>query len=294
MNWIILSFMAAFFLSTSDVLSKRALRRLGEDGGYGSGDLLVAWARQGYALPFLLPILFFIEMPALDWGFWSALGVMLPLEITAILFYVRAIRVSPLSLTVPFLALSPVFIIFIAFAVLGELPDKSGVSGIALIAFGAYLLNVRAASGGDILGPIKAVLKEPGSVLMIIVALIYAVTSTFSKVAMRHSSPLFFAVFYPLVVTLLLSIILASKGRLKAVASRPSLFLPIGFFSAMMIAAHFSALSLVDVAYMISIKRTSLIFSVIYGALVFKEEKLRERLVGAGLMFVGVALITLF
>ena len=51
---------------------------------------------------------------------------------------------------------------------------------------------------------------------------------------------------------------------------------------------------MVEVAYMISVKRTSLIFSVLYGWLVFKEEHIRERLLGCMVMVIGVALITLF
>jgi drug/metabolite transporter (DMT)-like permease len=45
---------------------------------------------------------------------------------------------------------------------------------------------------------------------------------------------------------------------------------------------------------MISVKRTSLIFSVIYGRLLFGEERMKERLAGATLMAGGVALIALF
>jgi drug/metabolite transporter (DMT)-like permease len=45
---------------------------------------------------------------------------------------------------------------------------------------------------------------------------------------------------------------------------------------------------------MISIKRTSSIFSVLYGHFLFKEKNIRERLIGAIIMLVGAALIILF
>jgi uncharacterized membrane protein len=44
---------------------------------------------------------------------------------------------------------------------------------------------------------------------------------------------------------------------------------------------------------MIAVKRTSLIFSVIYGKLIFKEKKIVQRLAGTGLMLLGVGLIVL-
>ncbi|MBI2647506.1 hypothetical protein HYW99_03445 [Candidatus Woesearchaeota archaeon] len=45
---------------------------------------------------------------------------------------------------------------------------------------------------------------------------------------------------------------------------------------------------------MISVKRMSIIFSVLYGHFLFREEKIRERLIGTIFMFAGVVLITLF
>ena len=54
------------------------------------------------------------------------------------------------------------------------------------------------------------------------------------------------------------------------------------------------AISMTNVAYMISLKRTSLLFGVLYGALWFKEEKIAERLMGAIIMILGVFLIGWF
>ncbi|MBI5587641.1 MAG: EamA family transporter, partial [Deltaproteobacteria bacterium] len=121
----------------------------------------------------------------------------------------------------------PVFIIFLAFVFLGEWPDRAGFLGIFLIAAGAYMLNAGACRAG-VLGPVKAALKEPGALLMIIVALIYSVTSTLGKVAIQHSSPLFFGFFYPLVLTVILTAMAAGRGKLSLVASRPGTFLAIG------------------------------------------------------------------
>lgn len=293
MSWFFLALLSAFSLSTADALSKRALRSTDEAGVRPSDDFVIVWVREGYALPFLLAALFFITVPALDATFWLTLVVLLPLEIIALILYVKAIRLSPLSLTIPFMAFSPVFIVFIAFFVLGEWPDRSGMAGILLIVAGAYLLNASASRYG-LLGPIKAIFKEPGSVLMIAVAFIYSITSTLGKVAVQHSDPVFFGFLYPLVLTVPLTILIVIKGRLKDVVSRPSAFLPIGLFTAVMIISHFIAIGLVDVAYMISVKRTSLIFSLLYGKFLFKEERIKERLVGSVLMMAGVVVIVLF
>ena len=294
MLWVFFALLTAFSLSTADALSKRAMAPDRSTQGQAKSDeYVIAWVREGYALPFIALAFFFIPIPHLDKTFWLSVLVLLPLEIAALILYVKAIKLSPLSLTIPYMALSPVFIIIIAFSLLGELPDKSGFAGIFLITVGAYLLNVKASSLG-LLGPIKAIAKERGSVLMIIVAIIYSVTSTIGKIAVQHSSPIFFGFFYPLLLTIALSIVVGAKGTLHGVVSRPATFLTIGIFTAIMILSHFLAISMADVAYVISIKRTSLIFSVLYGWVVFKEVDIGERLLGSGLMLAGIVSITVF
>lgn len=285
MEWVLLALLTAFSLATADALSKRALRE--------TDELVIVWVREGYALPFLALAFLFVPVPELDRTFWLAVAALVPLEILSLVLYVRAIRLSPLSLTVPFLALSPVFIIATAFVMLGELPDRSGVAGILLIAAGAYTLNASSSKNG-VLGPVRAIFKEPGSLLMLLVAVIYSVTSTLGKVAVIHSGPVFFGFFYPFVLTVVLTAFLLAKGSLAGVLSRPAVFAPIGLCTAVMVLTHFAAISMTDVAYMISVKRTSLVMSVIYGWLLFREEKIRERLLGSAMMLAGVVLILAF
>src|SRR3972149_4515081 len=251
MLWVIFALITALSLSTADALSKRAMAK--------SDEYVIAWVREGYALPFIALAFFFIPIPHLDKTFWLSVLILLPLEITALILYVKAIKISPLSLTIPYMALSPVFIIIIAFFLLGELPDASGFAGIFFI-----------------------------------VAVIYSITATIGKIAVQHSSPIFFGFLYPLLLTITLSMVVGIKGTLHRVVSRPVTFLTIGIFTAIMILSHFLAISMADVAYVISIKRTSLIFSVIYGWLVFKELNIGERLLGSGLMLAGVVCITVF
>ena len=282
MLWLFFALLSALSLSTADALSKKALSR--------TDDLIIAWVREGYAVPFLALGFLFIDIPELDRTFWIAVAALLPLEITALILYVKAIRLSPLSLSVPFMALSPVFIIFIAFFILGEWPGRTGLAGIALIAAGAYLLNASASRNG-VLGPLKEITKEPGSMLMIAVAFIYSITSTLGKVAVTHSSPVFFGFFYPFILTIILTVIVWSKGRLRLVASRPAVFIPIGLCASVMVMSHFIGISLTQVVYLISVKRTSLLFSVLYGAFVFKELNIKERLLGSFFMVAGVAVI---
>lgn len=186
MLWLLYALLCAFSFATADAFSKKTLET--------SGAYLIAWVRWAYAFPFLLLTLPFISIPKLDSTFFEVILILLPLEITTAVLYVKAIKISPLSLTIPFLAATPVFTILTSFLILGELPDRSGTLGIILIGIGAYLLNVHTSMAG-ILEPLRAIRRERGSVLMLIVAFIYSITSNLGKVAIQHSSPAFFALF---------------------------------------------------------------------------------------------------
>jgi uncharacterized membrane protein len=68
----------------------------------------------------------------------------------------------------------------------------------------------------------------------------------------------------------------------------------LGFIHGLMIFSHVLAISQVQAAYMISLKRVSLLFGVLYGAWWFKEEKIGERLLGTVIMIGGVFIISYF
>ncbi|MDP1759628.1 MAG: hypothetical protein Q8K77_07515 [Thermodesulfovibrionales bacterium] len=51
------------------------------------------------------------------------------------------------------------------------------------------------------------------------------------------------------------------------------------------------AMNLTNVAYMISVKRLSLIIGIIYGYFLFREENIKERFLGAVFMLIGFVLV---
>jgi drug/metabolite transporter (DMT)-like permease len=67
--------------------------------------------------------------------------------------------------------------------------------------------------------------------------------------------------------------------------------LGIGLFMAAMVVAHFYAIAHVEVAYMVAVKRTSLLFGMLYGAWLFGETGLRKNLAAGMFMVLGVLLI---
>jgi drug/metabolite transporter (DMT)-like permease len=283
--WVLYALLAAFCLATADALSKRLL-------GEAADERIISWIRFLFACPFLVLVWLFIEIPPLDAGFWTTVAVLVPIELLAITLYIRAIKLSPLSLTIPFLSLTPVFLIVLGWVALGERIDAAGAAGIALIVIGAYGLN-----GGSLregwLAPLRAIAREPGSRLMIAVAFLYSVTSTLGKAAILASGPAAFAVVYTFTLAASFAPVVFATARPQLIQLRThaGAFLAVGLFWALMILLHTLALAQAEAAYMIAVKRTSLLFSVLYGRLLFGEGQFRERFAGTIVMCIGVAII---
>jgi uncharacterized membrane protein len=287
MTWFVLSFLTALCESLKDVFSKKGLANVDE--------FVIAWALRFFALPFLLPMLFFVKIPALGKQFWPALLIGGSLNVVTTILYMKAIKQSALSLTVPMVAFTPLFILVTSPLIVGEWPNFWGVLGVLLIVAGSYVLNLGERQRGC-LAPFRALLQERGPRLMLITAFLWSITANFDKIGVRNSSPLFWSITLAAFAVLVLFPVMLyqSQRAIKQIPMRLRALLPIGFFGAMTAILQMTAISLTLVAYVIAIKRTSAVMSVVWGHLIFKEKGVKERLVGAGIMVVGVLLISLF
>ncbi|MBW1740708.1 MAG: EamA family transporter [Deltaproteobacteria bacterium] len=289
MNWFVLSLACAYFMSTSEVFSK-LLMRDNDEWTTGCGMVLVSF-------PFLVPLLIGRDSLPLSWDLIALMGFLLPFEILAYYIYLSAIRIAPLSLSIPYLSFTPVFAILTAAFLLQERISLQGFLGILMVTVGAYVLNIERFVHHP-LAPFKAIFKSSGSRRMLIVALIWSLTSTLGKKGVQLSDPVFFGVFYTLSVSIPM---LAIAGwRIKRgvttvnLKGRNSIWLLLGgLVTALATISHFHAIQLAPVSYMIAVKRTSLIFSVLYGGLIFKEEHIRLRLLGTSIMLSGVVILYL-
>jgi len=287
MVWFIFAFLTALFEATKDVFSKKSLKDIDE--------YVVAWSLPFFALPFLLPLLLFTKIPVLGEQFWLALFTGGSLYAITLILYMKAIKSSDLSITVPMLTFTPLFLLITSPLIVGEFPSIFGLIGIFLIVMGSYLLNINKKSRGYF-APFKALLKEKGPRLMLIVAFIWSITSNIDKIGLQNSSPLFWVIAVDAFVALLMFPLCKSRGNGKTHQIHANLraLLKVGLFGGLTSVCQMTAISLTLVAYVISIKRTSAIMGVFFGYLIFKEKGIRERLVGVIVMVLGVLFITLF
>ncbi len=287
MIWLAFAILTAFFESLKDVLSKHSLNQL--------DTYVVAWASMVFTTLFLLPVLLIVHIPPLGPQFGLALLGGGSLNVIAFTLYIKAIKASDLSLTVPIVTLTPLFLLVTSPLILHESASFADIIGICLIVVGSYVLNLRARSQGYF-APVRALFREPGTRLMLIVAFLWSFTSTFDKVGVQNSSPIFwaFALFAYLALGMLPIALYKSRPHLHQIGNNLGILSAIGVCTAISVAFQMWAVSLTLLTNVIAIKRTSALMSVYLGHVIFKEKGLQERLLGSAIMVTGVIVMTVW
>lgn len=141
-------------------------------------------------LPFFAGWALVAEAGPIGSTYYLPAAVSVALNIVANLAFLEAVRISPLSLTVPFLSLSPAFASLLGVPLLGERPSPLEWMGVLVVVYGALLLNSpRGRERG--LGVLwRAFVSERGSLLMVVVALCWSLAMPLDKIALSaaHAS----------------------------------------------------------------------------------------------------------
>src|SRR5436305_1706224 len=124
--------------------------------------------------------------------------------------YFRALQISPLSMCVPFLAFTPVFLIPSTYIILGQKPEPIKLLGVLLIVVGSLAMHRQLFAVGW-LAPVKAVLENRGSRYMLIVALIFSLTNPLDAKLVKMSDV--FTESFAYGVGLVISFYLLSKSQ---------------------------------------------------------------------------------
>lgn len=287
MTWLVLAAGSALFYALQGVWTKRISARV---------PLISAtWAIFLFSFPLIGLAMAVDGVPTVGPRFLPAVLATTVLSVVSFSLYVSALHRSDIGLTYPLLALTPVLLVPVEWLLLGDLPERIGLAGIALAVVGVYLLNFGRREGG-VLGPLRAIARDSGARRMLAVALLWGVGAALDRVAVLDSSPLFYGtVLTGLVSLAFLPIVLLRGGGLGA-ALRPgirgALMVQGGLFAAMFV-FQMAAVELTLASYVVSVKRSGAIITVILGALLFREQGTRYRLAGTTVILLGVFLIAL-
>jgi drug/metabolite transporter (DMT)-like permease len=243
------------------------------------------------SVPLFGAAVLFGEPAPVQAAYWlPALGSV-ALNVVANLTFLEAVRISPLSVTVPLLSLTPVFTALLGFAVLGERPAPLDLVGIVLVVIGAFWLNVEPQSSA------RAFLSQPGAWLMAGTALLLSLTIPLDKLAVGRASPPFHGLVLTAGIALgALAMLAVQKrwGELSGLRRGWGPFVLALIASTLALGFQLVALKYVLVSLIETLKRgIGNLLAVLLGRAVFGEAVTPGKLLAALLMAAGVALILL-
>lgn len=261
----------------------------------GASPTVINWFRFCLTLPLLAALITF-------WGLWKIpplsfwlvfCGLSIPLELLLSHLYIRAFQYSPQSLVGPLFSLSAVFLLPLGFLILGEVPSLLGMLGVLSIALGPFVLGWSSGNGHSLnpLTLVGNVFRERGSWYMVASALAASGAVIVSKILYRSAPPLLTAFFVLMGLTVILTARLLFQGKNPPALSMN--MLSMGILYGVGTILHHVGLSLLFAAYFISLKRFSIVFDVLLGRFIHKEEHFRQRLIAALIMVAGLVLIAL-
>jgi len=284
--WILFALLNPISESFRNVFSKKASRN-------NADPLVISWFNNFIPVIVYSPFLFFIETK-FSFLFFKSIIISGIINIVAVILYHRAINKGEISTVVPMLSFTPLFLLVISPLIVNEFPDLLGMVGLILIVIGSYLLNINPSVHG-FFTPLKSLVKNKGTRYMLIVSFIWAISANYDKIGIQQSSPLQYIIFVNLFVFTGVSSVLFFKKKAKLIkqAKENKHIIYVGLFTALGFIFQMTALSLTLVAYVISLKRMSGMITVFFGAIFFKEQNIREKMLGSLIMFLGVLLILL-
>ncbi len=286
MSWFFFAISTAFLESVRDIFNKKAISQIDEYVSTFSLNLLTAI--------FALPLLLFNDIPNIGNNFWYAIIAIGIFNTIAYLLFFKAIKASDLSIVAPITTFSPLLLLITSPFIVGEFPNPLGILGIFIIVIGAYLLKFQDKTRGYLF-PLKSLFNETGARFMFGVVLVWSISANIDKIGVQNSSPIMWAIAGHLSVTVFCLPILffKSKSNIREIKSNGQNLIFLSLANTLSILSQMTALQLALVSYVIAVKRTSALFNVLWGWLIFKEQGIKERIVGSMIMILGVVVITL-
>lgn len=291
MLWAVFSLGSGIFASLQGAYSKKGL--ISEQ----FHDWTIMLVRFIYVLPLFILFWVFEKMPRTITSpslFALIILILIILEVASQWTFHQSIKISSLSLVMPFQNLTPLFIIPINFLIFHKLPSTMGFMGILISTMGLFLLfkkqpKLPQNKKGDN--------KKLGGVgLMIITSVLWALTTTLQKIGIQFAGVSLFGVLYiGGVVILMLIYHWVKRISLRSFFEMKNfhVFLPIGIFAGLSTLTQYLALPLANPAYVNALKRTGNVTNIFWDRSFFGESISIWYITGNILAILGAVLLVL-
>ncbi len=290
MEWYFFAFVSAILVSIVSILNKKILTHEHALEFSASRGILV------FILSlFLIPFVNF-NMP---WNIYLFIYLVSLMVSAGMIFYFKGMRHGDLSEVAPLMNISPLFLLIIAFFVLGENPTSKQYFGVFLLILGAYSLEVGVANKG-FLEPIRMFLKSKVIHNLLFAMIIFSIGATFDKLIItKHTDFLTYFFLFSVFKTFNFIFLETYNNGFSEIVKDlrkdfKILFIDaiVGFF------AHLFYLIAVSmptaaISLIIPIKRTSNLFTTILGGKLFHEQNLLVKILACIIMIWGVVFVLL-
>lgn len=235
-----------------------------------------------------------IDIPVSGWCCILTAGLVHALYLVSLS---SAYEKGDLSLVYPLARSAPIIFVLIgAMLFLGEMPSEIGMAGMTLIILGCYALHLDSLRALFPPLTLKSLNSKP-SQLALLTAGFIALYSLIDRVGIEYVQIfgyiylvfVFMFVFYTPFI-----LIRRDKGEIKAEwASNRRNILIVAFLCFFTFFLVLIAMSLAKLSYVVALRQLSIIFSVVLGAWVLKEEHGDIRFMASVLIFAGAFLIAI-
>lgn len=286
MNWLIFALISSGFVS----LRELAIKRVGEN----IPVVIMSWAMNLFMfLIFLTVNILLKNFPDMDKQFIQTLMLASVLDSLAMVLYLGAIRMGNLSQSVPMLCFIPVVQVFVTPVMVHEQLTPAGIAGVLLVVSGSYLLNLENVT--DVLSPFRQIFHVRSTWMMLLVAVLWGISSSFHKIGVTRTNSLHWGMCEMAVISLVLLPVAIRISKTRAFAWRKTgrAVIP-SIFSSVAVLTYYLAISMGPVAYVSSVRRLGVLFSMTAGILVLKEGMAKHGIAGALVMIAGAVIISLF
>jgi drug/metabolite transporter (DMT)-like permease len=290
MGWFILAFISALFSAASAISEKKVL--------FSLNALDFSFIVSLVTLLFSLPFFFMIQLTEITTTGLIILFIKTLLSAGAFLCVMLSIKNLEISEALPLLALSPGLVAIAGVIFINDALNWIEWIGIILMVIGAYILELRKGNK-NLLDPFKAMFSFSKYSYVFIALILFTATSILDRVLLKGYKfpPYTFMAFQQLFYAVIFAaaVLINQKGTIKQVKSIDKkifyLIIAISVFTVIYRYTQIEATKLAPVALVLSVKRLSVLFAVIYGGKLFSEENLYRRIAAVIIILAGATLL---
>jgi uncharacterized membrane protein len=210
-------------------------------------------------------------------------------------FMAQTLEKGDLSLVYPIMRSSPALVLIFAIAILEEDVSVPGVTGILLVAFGVYTINMERLVISALLCPFGAITRDRAIQFAFLTLISAACYSLVDKIAVSKMNPVIFAYVYPWIsLGLFTGYIFKAKpvGVLKKEwRTHKGSILVCGVLSIFGYFLILLAFTIERMSYIVGLRQLSIVFAVLLGGHVLKEKNKLVRIMSSIIIFTGAYLI---